>query len=128
MSLKKIVIETANAPAAIGSYSQAIRVADQLYLSGQIPIDPNTGHLIAEDFSSQVHQVFRNIQAICEAADASLENIIKLSVYLIDLQDFSTLNDIMPQYFSSPYPARVTFQVAALPKNALVEIEAIAAL
>lgn len=119
------IIDTEAAPAAIGVYSQAIAVGDVVYLSGQIPLHPKTMDLCSEDIVEQIHQVFKNIEAVCQAAGGSLSRVVKLNVYLIDLKDFSLLNDIMPIYFDPPYPARAVLGVAALPRNAKIEIDAI---
>lgn len=118
-------INTDAAPAAIGSYSQAIRVDKTVYVSGQIPLDPATMEIVSDDFAQQAHQVFKNLSAIALAADASLNHAVKLTVYLADLTNFATLNTIMSDYFSQPYPARAAVEVAALPKGALIEIDAI---
>lgn len=118
-------IQTHNAPKAIGPYSQAIKAGDTVYLSGQIPLDPNTMALISEDFRAQAVQVFKNIQAVCQAAGGSTDQIVKLTIYLTDLAMFNMANDVMAEFFVSPYPARVTIQVAALPKGAQIEVDAI---
>lgn len=119
-------INTTQAPAAIGTYSQAIQVGSIVYLSGQIPIVPATGALIGDDFAKQVYQVFDNLQAVCQAAGGGLADIVKLSVFLTDLTNFSTLNRIMAEYMVvPPFPARVTVQVSALPLGAQVEMDAI---
>ncbi len=123
--MKKEVIETKNAPQPIGCYSQALRVGNTVYLSGQIPLDPQTGKLIAGDFRAQVHQVFQNIQAVSEAASGGLKDIVKLTVFLKDLSVFATVNEVMAAYFQKPYPARTSIAVAGLPKDAAVEIEAL---
>jgi reactive intermediate/imine deaminase len=122
--MKKIIL-TDNAPKPIGPYSQAIAIDKTVYLSGQIPIDPETGVLVHENIAKQIHQVFLNLQAVCEEAGANLNDVVKLTIYLIDLNDFSTLNEILSQFFKAPYPARTTIQVSALPKGARVEIDAI---
>lgn len=121
----KKIIHTNNAPAAIGTYSQAIVHGNLLFTSGQIPIVPETGEMLENDFSKQTHQVFKNLQAIAIAANTSLQNTIKLNIFVQDLSYFSTLNDIMAEYFEAPYPARAAVQVAGLPKNAMVEMDAI---
>jgi len=122
--MKKIIL-TASAPKPIGAYSQAIAIDKTVYLSGQIPIDPKTGELLHENIAKQIHEVFLNLQAVCEEAGANLNDIVKLTIYLIDLNDFPTLNEILSQFFKAPYPARTTIQVSALPKGARVEIDAI---
>ncbi|MDO5091607.1 MAG: RidA family protein, partial [Cardiobacteriaceae bacterium] len=112
------------APKAIGPYSQAVRVGNLVYLSGQIPLNPETMEL-EEGFAAQTHRVFKNLQAVCIAAGGSLANIVKLNIYVTDLANFAELNDIMGTYFSAPYPARAAIQVCALPKDAMVEMEAV---
>jgi len=121
------IIQTDNAPDAIGTYSQAVVHNGVLYTSGQIPIDPKTGKMLEDDFSKQTHQVFNNLHAIAIAAGTSLQNTLKLNIYVQDLSYFSTLNAIMSEYFEQPYPARAAIQVAGLPKNAMVEMDAIIA-
>jgi reactive intermediate/imine deaminase len=122
----KTPISTDRAPAAIGTYSQAIRSGEMIFLSGQISLDPATMELVGEEPAAQIHQVFRNLAAVCEAAGGSLSDIVRLSVYLTDLGHFAMVNEIMAEYFSEPYPARAAIGVAALPRNALVEMDAIA--
>ncbi len=121
----KTPIATANAPAAIGTYSQAIRAGDTVYLSGQIPLDPSTMELVSDAAQAQIHQVFRNLQAVAEAAGGSLNDVVRLSVYLTDLGHFGSVNEIMAEYFDEPYPARAAIGVAALPRGALVEMDAV---
>ena len=123
----KKIINTDQAPAAIGTYSQAIVHGDTLYTSGQIPINPATGEMLPADFTAQAHQVFKNLIAIAEAAGTSLQNAIKLNVFLQDLEDFAMLNQVMGEYIQEPYPARAAIQVARLPKDSLIEIDAIIA-
>lgn len=118
-------IHTANAPAAIGTYSQAVRSGDTVYLSGQIPLDPETMELVEGDIDAQIRQVFDNLAAVAEAAGGGLGNILKLTVYLEDLGHFPRVNEIMAQYFREPYPARAAIGVAALPRAAAVEMDAI---
>lgn len=118
-------IYTETAPQAIGAYSQAICHNNIVYLSGQIPLDPKTMQLCSNDIAPQIHQVIQNLSAVCEAAGGSLSHIVRLSIYLTDLAHFPLVNELMTQYFSKPYPARSTIGVAALPKNAQVEIDAI---
>ncbi|HEY8385085.1 MAG TPA: RidA family protein [Porticoccaceae bacterium] len=120
----KAVIHTDKAPAAIGTYSQAIKVGDTVYLSGQIPLDPATMNLV-EGIEAQVEQVFRNLTAVCEAAGGTLRDIVKLTIYLTDLGHFATVNEIMARHFSPPYPARAAIGVSALPRGSLVEMEGI---
>lgn len=123
----KKVINTDHAPAAIGTYSQAIIHGNTLYTSGQIPIDPATGEMLPAEFELQAHQVFKNLAAIAEAAGTSLQNAIKLNVFLQDLENFAVLNQVMGEYIEEPYPARAAIQVARLPKDSLIEIDAIIA-
>lgn len=118
-------IFTQKAPAPIGIYSQAIQHDHTVYLSGQIPLNPKTGELISQDFAEQVEQVFANIAEIAKAAGGSLDNIIKLTIYLIDLNHFSLVNEAMSKHFTKPYPARTTIEIKGLPKQSLVEIDAI---
>lgn len=121
----KKIINTNEAPAAIGPYSQAVVIDNTVYFSGQIPLDPKTMTLVARDISTQAEQVFQNIQKVAEAAGGNLSEIVKLTIYLIDLSHFQFVNDVMSKYFSEPYPARTTIQVAALPRDALIEVDAI---
>ena len=119
------VITSNNAPEAIGTYSQAIQTGSTVYLSGQIPLLPETMEIISDDIAEQINQVFRNLSAVAEAADGSLDDIVKLNVFLTDLSHFPTVNEIMASYFNQPYPARAAIGVAALPKGAAVEMDAI---
>ena len=123
--MTKTVIHTNQAPAAIGAYSQAIRAGNTVYLSGQIPLVPETMQLAGDDLEAQAHQVFKNLRAVCEAAGGSLNHIVKLNAYLTDLSHFATFNAVMEQYFDAPYPARAAVGVASLPRGALVEAEAV---
>ena len=123
--MTKTVIHTNQAPAAIGAYSQAIRAGNTVYLSGQIPLVPETMQLAGDDFEAQAHQVFKNLRAVCEAAGGSLNHIVKLNAYLTYLSHFATFNAVMEQYFDAPYPARAAVGVASLPRGALVEAEAV---
>jgi len=124
MSTKRIAIHSAGAPAAIGPYSQAIRAGDTVYLSGQIGLDPATGQLV-DGLDAQAHRVFRNLRAVAEAAGGTLDHAVKLTLLLVDLGHFAEVNEIMKDYFGEPYPARATYQVAALPRGALIEVEAV---
>lgn len=124
----KQVILTSEAPQAIGTYSQAVKTGMQIYLSGQIPLDPTTMQLVSDDIKAQIKQVFENLKAIAKAAGGTLDEIVKLTIYLIDLTHFPHVNDIMKDYFKEPYPARATIGITALPKGALVEIDAVMAL
>ena len=122
--MAKEIIHTGNAPSAIGAYSQAVKIDNTVYLSGQIPLDPKTMEL-AEGIGEQIKQVFKNLAAVASAAGGGLNDIVKLNVYLKDLENFSLVNEIMTGYFEKPYPARAAIGVAALPKNAEVEMDAI---
>ena len=119
------IIHTDKAPAAIGTYSQAVRVGDVVYLSGQIPLDPVSMELVGDDVESQIRQVFDNLAAVAEAAGGALADAVRLTVYLTDLANFPLVNEVMAEYFSEPYPARAAIGVAALPRNAAVEVDAI---
>ncbi len=118
-------VHTDGAPKAIGPYSQAVDTGDWVFLSGQIGLDPNTGQM-APDLESQTHQVMKNLKAVLEAANLDFHHVVKTTIYLVDLQDFQTVNEIYASYLEEPYPARATVQVAALPLGARVEIEMIA--
>jgi reactive intermediate/imine deaminase len=120
----KKFIQTPDAPAAIGTYSQAIRVDDTVYLSGQIGLDPHTMQM-AEGIDAQIHRVFQNLRAVSSAADSSFNDLVKLNVYLTDLKHFAKVNEIMAGYFRQPYPARAAVGVAELPRGALVEMDGI---
>ena len=122
--MTKEPIETKKAPQAIGTYSQAIRTGDTVYLSGQIGLDPETMQM-AEGIEAQAHRVFQNLRAVAEAAGGRLDDMVKLTVYLTDLVHFPRMNEIMAGYFNKPYPARAAIGVAGLPRNAMVEIEAV---
>lgn len=122
---EKRYIHTEAAPAAIGTYSQAVRTGHTVYLSGQIPLDPSTMELIGGDIDAQIRQVFDNLSAVAGAAGGSLFDVVKLTVYLVDIGDFPRVNEIMSEYFEKPYPARAAVGVSALPKAALVEMDAI---
>lgn len=127
MAVKRHVIQSEHAPAAIGSYSQAIRCGSLLYLSGQIALQPQTMQL-AEGMEAQIRQVFDNLQAVAEAAGGRLTDAVKVNLFLIDMNDFALVNQIMPEYFAAPFPARATVAVAALPRGARFEADAIIAL
>lgn len=124
---EKIAINTGEAPAAIGPYSQAVRSGGLIFLSGQIPLDPETMALVSDKIEDQTHQVFKNLQAVAKASESDLNNAVKLTIYLTDLAQFATVNEIMESYLEQPYPARATVEVSALPKGAQVEIDAILA-
>ncbi len=121
-------ITTPNAPAAIGPYSQAVRAGDTLFVSGQIPLDPATGEVTGADFEARLRRVLDNLVAVLEAAGVQRDQVAKLTVYLTDLGEFPTVNAVMAEYFSEPYPARAAVQVAALPKGVDVELDAVAVL
>ena len=122
--MDKRIIQTTDAPAAIGTYSQAVRVGHTIYMSGQIGLDPASMQLV-DGIEAQIHQVFRNLAAVATAAGGSLADVVKLNVFLTDLGHFPKVNEIMAQYFAAPYPARAAVGVAALPRNALVEADAV---
>ena len=126
--MSREAVHTAQAPAAIGTYSQAMIQGGLLWLSGQIPLDPITGQLVEGDFETQLRRVLDNLQAVCKAAGTELGRAVKLNVYLTDLGNFATVNQVMEGYFSRPYPARAAVQVAALPRGAVVEIDGVVAL
>lgn len=124
--MEKVVISTKNAPAAIGPYSQAIKVGNFIYTSGQIPINPENGELVNSDIKSAAKQSLENLKAILEAAGSCLENVVKTTVFLKDMNDFVAVNEVYATYFNDKMPARSAIQVAKLPKDAMVEIEAVA--
>lgn len=121
----KAVIQTEKAPAAIGTYSQAIKVNNTVYLSGQIPLDPATMQLVEGDMRAQVARVFDNLAAVCEAAGGNLKDIVKLNIFLTDLGHFALVNEVMATYFTQPYPARAAIGVASLPRGAQVEMDGV---
>jgi reactive intermediate/imine deaminase len=123
--MTKQIISTPQAPAAIGTYSQAVRVGNTIWVSGQIPLDPATTELVAGDMEAQIRRVFDNLQAIVAAAGAQFDDVVKVSVFLVDLKHFALVNEIMAQYFREPYPARAAVGVASLPRGAQVEMECI---
>lgn len=124
----RAVISTPAAPDAIGPYSQAIKVGDTVWLSGQIALVPGTTELVAGDIAAQATQAFKNLEAVAEASGGALQNAVKINISVVDLQHFAAVNDVMAQFLQAPFPARACVQVAALPKGALIEIEAILAL
>ncbi len=126
--MQRQIIHTPAAPEAIGTYSQAVRVGDTVYMSGQIPLDPASGQLVTGDIEAEIRRVFDNIAAIAQAAGGSLASAVKLSVFLTDLAHFPKVNEVMATYFSEPYPARAAIGVAALPRGARVEVECILSL
>jgi len=126
--MSKHIISTTNAPAAIGVYSQAVRVGNTVWVSGQIPLDPATKELVTGGLEAQIRRVFDNLKAIVVAAGASLDDVVKATVFLTDLSHFALVNKIMAEYFREPYPARAAVGVAALPRGAEIEVECIVAL
>lgn len=125
--MTRIPISTPDAPAAIGTYSQAVRHGDLVFLSGQIPLDPTTMEVVEGGIEAQVKRVFDNLAAVCDAAGGSLDNLLKLNVFLVDMAHFPVVNEVMGAYFSEPYPARAAVGVAALPRGVAVEMEAVMA-
>ena len=123
--MKRSIISSTEAPAAIGPYSQAVRVADTVYLSGQIPLDPRSGQMVEGDISAQARQVFANLAAVAAAAGGSLQQAVRIGIFLTDLNDFAAVNQVMEALLQPPYPARATVGVAALPRGARVEADAI---
>ena len=125
--MSKTIIQTPEAPAAIGTYSQAVQTpaATMTFISGQIPLHPDSMTLVSEAFEEQAHRVFINLRAIAEAASGRLSDCVKLTIYLTDLGEFATVNEVMATYFAEPYPARAAIEVSALPKQAQIEIDAI---
>lgn len=121
----KAVINTDQAPAAIGPYSQAIKAGNTVYLSGQIPLDPATMVIVSDDVEAQARQVFTNLKAVCEEAAGTLQDVVKLNLYLVDLDNFAVVNKVMEEFFERPYPARAAVGVKALPKGAQFEAEGI---
>ena len=121
---KKSIIRTDNAPAAIGTYSQAVSVGSLVFLSGQIPLVPETMEMISDDFREQTQQAFQNLSAVATAAGGSLNDLVKINVYLTDLNNFQLVNEVMEMLFSEPFPARAAVGVAALPRGAAIEVEA----
>ena len=125
MTATRTPVHTDKAPAAIGTYSQAIKAGNTLYLSGQIPLDPQSMQMVAGDIDAHITQVFENLKAVAEAGGGSLAHVVKLNVFLIDLGNFARVNEIMARYFQQPYPARAAVGVAALPRGAQVEMDAV---
>ncbi len=126
--MSKQIIRTPQAPAAIGTYSQAVRVGDTVWVSGQIPLDPATMEIVTGGIEPQIRRAFENLKAIVAASGASLDEVVKVTIFLIDLKDFALTNRIMAEYFREPYPARAAVGVASLPRGALVEVECMIAL
>lgn len=123
--MSKSIIQTDSAPAAIGTYSQAVKAGSTVYLSGQIPLVPETMQMVSEDFAEQAEQVFKNLHAVCTAAGGDMSHLVKVNIFLIDLGHFAKVNEIMAKYFSQPYPARAAIGVAQLPKDAQIEIDGV---
>ena len=123
--MAKQAIQTKDAPAAIGTYSQAIRAGNTIYLSGQIPLDPKSMQLVTGDTRAEIARVFDNLAAVAKAAGATLDDAVRITVYLTDLQNFALVNELMAEYFEEPYPARAAIGVAALPRGAAVEVDAV---
>jgi len=126
--MKREIISTNKAPQAIGTYSQAVKIDSTIYISGQIPLVPETMELVEGDFSAQVRQVFKNLSAITEAAGGNINDCAKVNLFLTDLSNFVTVNEVMAEFFNQPYPARAAIEVSALPKGAVVEADAVMAL
>ena len=125
LKMTKQIISTEKAPQAIGTYSQAVKVGDTVYMSGQIPLIPETMEMVDGDIRSQIHRVFQNLQAVANAAGGDLSDIVKLNIFLTDLSNFPQVNEVMAEYFQQPYPARAAIGVSALPKDAGVEMDAV---
>ena len=125
--MSRQAIGSPNAPTAIGPYSQAVRSGNMVFLSGQTPLDPATGQLVEGDIATQTRRVFDNLLAVCQAAGGSFEQVVRVGIYLTDLGDFAAVNAVMAEYFTVPYPARSTIEVAGLPRGAQVEVDAILA-
>lgn len=121
----KAIISTDQAPEAIGTYSQAVKTNNTVYISGQIPLDPKSMTMVEGGFEAQTHQVFKNLRAVCVAANGSLADIVELNLFLTDLSNFSTVNEVMAQYFEAPYPARAALGISELPKGSMIEADAI---
>jgi len=124
--MPKEIVSTESAPAAVGPYSQAVRAGDWVYLSGQIPIDPATGQIVTGDIAEQTHRVLKNLQAVLEAAELTLDDVVKVTVYLDDMGNFAAMNEVYATYFVASPPARACIQAAALPKGVAVEMDAVA--
>jgi reactive intermediate/imine deaminase len=124
-SMARDIVSTSKAPGALGAYSQAVKCGDTVYLSGQIPLVPESMELVSDDVRTQVDQVFKNLKAVCEAAGGSFAQVVKLNVYLTDLANFPIVNEVMAEYVDEPYPARAAVGISALPKGVAVEIEGI---
>jgi len=121
----KSIISTDKAPSAIGTYSQAVKVKNTVYLSGQIPLVPETMEVVSDNFAEQAEQVFKNLSAVCEAAGGSINDMVKVNIFMTDLNNFATVNEVMARYFEQPYPARAALQVSRLPKDVAIEIDGV---
>ncbi|WP_299876319.1 RidA family protein [uncultured Cocleimonas sp.] len=126
--MSKEIISTTNAPQAIGTYSQAVKVDNTVYISGQIPLVPETMEVVEGDFAENARQVFKNLAAITEAAGGTINDIVKINIFLTDLSNFATVNEVMAEFMSQPYPARAALQISALPKGVEIEADAVMAL
>ncbi|MGI6698247.1 MAG: RidA family protein [Clostridia bacterium] len=126
--MKKEIVSTKNAPGAVGPYSQAVKCGGMVYTAGQVALDPNTGQMVEGGIKEQTHQVFANLKAVLEAAGTSLENVVKATVFIVDMDKFGEVNEVYANYFTGDFPARSCVEVGRLPKGALVEIEVVAAL
>ncbi len=126
--MSKEIISTTNAPQAIGTYSQAVKVDNTVYISGQIPLVPETMEVVEGDFAENARQVFKNLSAITEAAGGNINDIVKINIFLTDLNNFATVNEVMAEFMSQPYPARAALQISALPKGVEIEADAVMAL
>ena len=123
--MPRTAIHSDHAPAAIGPYSQATRAGNTVFFSGQIPLDPATGDLVGGDIAAQARRAFDNLKAVCEAAGGTMDDIVRVGLYLTDLSEFAVVNAVMAEYFAAPYPARSTIEVTALPKDAIFEVDAV---
>ncbi len=123
--IMKTIINTENAPSAIGTYSQAVKVKNTVYISGQIPLEPTSMEVVSQDFVEQAQQVFRNLSAVCQAAGGDINDMVKVNIFMTDLANFATVNEVMSQYFNEPYPARAAIEVSRLPKDVAIEIDGV---
>ncbi len=121
----KSIVKTDQAPSAIGTYSQAVKVNSTVYLSGQIPLIPETMEVVSDNFAEQAEQVFKNLSAVCQAAGGEINDMVKVNIFMTDLDNFATVNEVMSQYFNEPYPARAAIQISKLPKGVDIEIDGI---
>ncbi len=121
----KSIVKTDQAPSAIGTYSQAVKVNSTVYLSGQIPLVPDTMEIVSNDFAEQAEQVFKNLSAVCQAAGGEINDMVKVNIFMTDLNNFATVNEVMSRYFNKPYPARAAIEISKLPKGVDIEIDGI---